>query len=210
MVHKVLDILTSGVHDAKNQLFLAESLIVQAEAKHGIPLDEVRFAIEQAASRLSRTLVAYKLRRHASGALSISMVYVADLLEEAAIVNLPHCRHLGVSFTFECAVSQSWPLDQELVLDILSNAIQNASRFAKTCVHASADIEDEDGFLLLRVEDDGPGFATPDIDHMAELGIGLSVARDLARQHESHGKHGSVQLSNGGRLGGGVFEMRLP
>lgn len=208
MEHKVLDILTSGVHDAKNQLFLAESLIVQAEAKHGIALDEVRFAIEQAASRLSRTLVAYKLRRHAGGALSISMVYVADLLEEAAIVNLPHCRHLGVSFTFECSVSQSWPLDQELVLDILSNAIQNASRFARTSVHASADIED--GFLLLRVEDDGPGFATPDIDHMAELGVGLSVARDLAHQHESHGKHGRVQLSNGGRLGGGVFEMRLP
>ncbi len=207
-MHRVLDILTSGVHDAKNQLFLAESLIVQAETEHGIQLDEVRFAIEQAASRLSRTLTAYRLRRNAGAALSISMVYVADLLEEAAIINRLHCLHLGVAFTFDCAVHQSWPLDQELVLDMLSNAVQNACRYAKSCVHASASIDQ--GFLLLRVEDDGPGFATPEIDRMAELGVGLSVAKELAHLHESHGKHGNLQLSNGGRWGGAVFEMRLP
>ena len=203
-----LDILTSGVHDAKNQLFLAESLIVQAEAEHGIKLDDARLAIEQAASRLNKTLAAYKLHRHVGASLSINMIGVADLLEEAAIMNAPYCRNRGVTFSFDCAVDQSWLLDQELVLDMLSNAIQNASRHAKTCVHASASIDQ--GFLLLRVEDDGPGFSTPDIDQMAELGIGLAVARELARQHENHGTHGNLQLFNGGHLGGAVFEVRLP
>lgn len=207
-MHHVLDILTSGVHDAKNQLFLAESLIVQAEAEHGIKLDEARFAIEQAAARLSQTLIAYKLRRHAGGSLSIGMVCVADLLEEAAIMNSSHCRYLGVAFTSQCAVDDSWLLDQELVLDMLSNAIQNASRHARACVHASAVIDQ--GFLLLRVEDDGPGFPTPDIDQMAGQGVGLFVARELARQHENHGVHGSLRLFNGGRFGGAVFEVRLP
>lgn len=207
-MHRVLEILTSGVHDAKNQLFLAESLIAQAEAAHDIKLDEVRFAIEQAASRLSRTLTAYKLRRHAGDALSISMAYVPDLLEEAAIINQPHCRHMGVNFTFDCPVHQSWLLDQVLVLDMLSNAIQNASRYAKNYVHASASIDQ--GFLLLRVEDDGPGFANPDIEQMARLGVGLSVASELAHLHENHGRHGNCQLSNGGRFGGAVLEIRLP
>jgi signal transduction histidine kinase len=207
-VHRVLDILTSGVHDAKNQLFLAESLIVQAEAEHGIKLDEARFAIEQAASRLNRTLTAYKLRRHAEGSLSIDMICVADLLEEAAIMNLPHCRNLSVALTFECAVNSSWLLDQELVLDMLSNAIQNASRHAKKCIHASASIDHD--FLLLRVEDDGPGFATQDVGQTTDFGIGLFVARELARQHENHGRHGSLHLYNGGRFGGAVFEVRLP
>lgn len=208
MSHRVLDILTSGVHDAKNQLFLAESLIVQAEAEHGIKLDEARFAIEQAAARLNQTLTAYKLRRHAGGGLSIDMVCVADLLEEAAIMNSAHCLHLGVAFTFQCLVDQSWLLDRELVLDMLSNAIQNAGRHAKTCVHASATIDQ--GFLLLRVEDDGPGFSTPDIERMAGQGVGLFVARELASQHENHGVHGNLRLSNGGRFGGAVFEVRLP
>lgn len=207
-MHRVLQILTSGVHDAKNQLFLAESLIVQAEAEHGIKLDEARFAIEQAASRLNQTLTAYKFRRHAGGRLSIDMVCVADLLEEASIMNTPHCRNLGITLSFACSVSQSWLLDQELVLDMLSNAIQNASRHAKKHVHASASTEQ--GFLLLRVEDDGPGFARADIDQMAELGVGLYVARELARQHENHGKHGNLRLLNGGHLGGAIFEIRLP
>ena len=204
----VLDILTSGVHDAKNQLFLAESLIAQAEAEHGIKLGEVRFAIEQAAARLSRAITAYKLRRHAADALSITMVYVPDLLEEAAIMNRPHCQNLNVTCTFQCSVQQSWLLDQALVLDMLANAIQNASRYAKKCVQASATIEQ--GFLLLRVEDDGPGFATPNIEQMARQGVGLSVANELAHLHEKHGKHGKIHLSNGGRLGGAVFELRLP
>lgn len=206
-MHRVLDILTSGVHDAKNQLFLAESLIIQAETEHGIKLDEVRFAIEQAASRLNRTLIAYKLQRHI-GSLSIGMACVADLLDEAAMMNAPHCLNLDVSFTFNCEVDQSWLLDRELVLDILSNAIQNASRHARKFVHASATIDQ--GYLLLRVEDDGAGFATPDIDLLARNGVGLYVARELARQHEKHGRHGSLQLFNGGRFGGAVFELRLP
>jgi signal transduction histidine kinase len=207
-VYPVLDILTSGVHDAKNQLFFAESLILQAEATHGIQLGEVRLAIEQAAARLSLTLTAYKLKRHTTDALSISMVYVPDLFEEAAIINRPHCRNMGINFSFNCQVNQAWLLDQTLILDMLSNAIQNASRYAKTCVRASAAIEQD--YLLLRVEDDGTGFAIPDIARMAELGVGLSVASELARLHENHGRHGSLTLANGGDLGGAMFEIRLP
>ncbi len=48
-MHTLLDVLASGVHDAKNQLFVAESLIAAAEAKHGIELGEARYAIEPAA-----------------------------------------------------------------------------------------------------------------------------------------------------------------
>ena len=35
-MHHLLDILASGVHDAKNQLFVAESVIAALEAEHGI------------------------------------------------------------------------------------------------------------------------------------------------------------------------------
>ena len=207
-LHRVLDILTSGVHDAKNQLFLAESLIIQAENQHGIKLDEARFAIELAASRLNRTLTAYKLRRHAGGNLSVDMISVSDLLEEAAMINAAHCRHLGKDFSVECSIVQPWLLDQELLLDMLSNAIQNAARYANKKVHASA-ITDH-GFLILRIEDDGPGFASLDFEQLTEDGVGLFVAKELARLHENHGRHGSLHLFNGGRFGGAVFEVRLP
>lgn len=206
-MHRVLDILTSGVHDAKNQLFNAESLIVKAETEHGIELTEARFAIEQAAARLSRVLAAYKLQRHV-GKLSIEMAHIDDLLEEAVLINGPHCRHAGLALETECATGCVWPLDRELVLDMISNAIQNASRFAKTTIHVSAARENHE--LLLRVEDDGTGFPDPDLDRTAEQGIGLFVARELTRLHGHDGKHGRLAIYNGGRLGGAVFEVRLP
>ncbi|PKO52447.1 MAG: hypothetical protein CVU28_10295, partial [Betaproteobacteria bacterium HGW-Betaproteobacteria-21] len=88
-MQRVLDILSSGVHDAKNQLFRAESLLVQAEAEHGITLGEARYAIELAALRLSRVLATYKLQRHVE-TLSIGMASAGELIEEVVLVNREH------------------------------------------------------------------------------------------------------------------------
>ncbi|MBR0566822.1 hypothetical protein J5J83_11930 [Azoarcus sp. L1K30] len=206
-MHTVLDLISSGVHDAKNQLFLAESLLVRAEAEHGVALDEARYAIELAAQRLSRVLAAYRFER-GIGRLSISIVPVSELLEEAALVNRRHCEHLGLTLDVDDHADELRAFDRELVLDILSNALQNASRFARARVLLSAQIED--GFLCLRVEDDGPGFAAAEMDEQSSPGIGLFVARVLALQHVREGRHGRVELRNGGILGGGVFELYLP
>ena len=206
-MHPVLDLISSGVHDAKNQLFLAESLLIQAEAKHGVALDEARFAIEAAALRLTRVLTAYRLERNI-GHLSISMVSVAELLEEAALINRRHCERLHVRLSVDDQAEGLWALDRDLVFDILSNALQNASRFARSRIDLSARIED--AFLCIRVEDDGPGFDTPDIDAVSQTGVGLFVARELALRHVRDGRHGQVELRNGGTLKGGIFELRLP
>lgn len=204
---RVLDMLSSGVHDAKNQLFIAESLIVKAETEHGIVLDQARFAIEQAASRLTRVLTAYRLQRHL-GQLSITLLGVRDLLDEAAVINGGHCRSLGLALDVDAPADLWWPLDRELSLDILSNALQNASRFARERIRLSA--TQEDGMLVLRVEDDGPGFESTDIDDMATRGLGLFVARELALLHTRNDRQGSLALYNGGCYGGAVFELRLP
>ena len=50
-MHRLLDVLASGVHDAKNQLFAAESMVAAVEAAHGVDLGEARYAIEAAAGR---------------------------------------------------------------------------------------------------------------------------------------------------------------
>lgn len=206
-MHRVLDILGSGVHDAKNQLFRAESLLVQAEAEHGIALGEARFAIELAALRLSRVLAAYKLQRHVE-TLSIGMASAGELLEEAVLVNRGHCERLGLEVSAHSTANEPWPLDRELVLDILSNALQNASRFARAQIRISA--RHDDGFLLLRVEDDGPGFEVPDIARMTRFGVGLFVAHELAALHRRHGRQGRIELHNGGELGGAILDLWLP
>lgn len=219
----LLDMLTSGVHDAKNQLFVAESLIVQAEAEHGVSLAEARYAIELAAARLARVLTAYRMQRQVGG-LAIEMVALDELIAEAGVINTAHCRHLGLALEQASEPGLWWALDREMVLDALSNAIQNAARFARRYVRVSA-VRDA-GMLSIKVEDDGPGFSTapsvtasagPAPSHDVVLpqgGIGLFVARELARLHvrddADERRHGELRLDNGGAFGGAVFELRLP
>lgn len=202
-MHQLLDILASGVHDAKNQLFVAESIIAGLEAKHGIAMSEARYAIESAANRLSRTLAAYQvLRKDATPA--VTPVIVRDLCDEVVMAQLRHLATTSIALTADCRVLDEWPLDRDLVADMLNNAIQNAGRYARSQVHLQATVDD--GWLVIRIEDDGPGFPTLPPPY----GTGLMVAHRLAALHVRKGRTGSLQLGNDASLGGARFELRLP
>ena len=202
-MQKLLDILASGIHDAKNQLFQAESTLIEAETRYGIDLGEARYAIEAAAQRLSRTLTAYRLGRH-DQALAIVPTVVCDLCDEVALAQRHHLATAQIGLEVDCQAFDEWPLDRDLLTDILNNAVQNAGRFAKTHVRLSASTDD--GGLLLRVEDDGPGYA----ELPPAGGTGLKLAETLAALHTRHGKHGRLHLDNGGPLGGARFALWLP
>jgi len=199
----LLDILASGVHDTKNQLFLAESLLSAAESAHGIDLGDARYAIESASARLNRTLAAYRLLREGAG-LAIVPTVIADLIEEIALEQKSHLNKLGISLEIDCPVVDEWALDRDLVADMLNNAVQNAARFASQRIRLSARIEDNS--LVLSVDDDGPGF-TP---LPPTTGVGLQLAARLAELHVRRDRHGSLSLSNDSPLGGARFVLRLP
>ena len=202
-MHRLLDVLASGVHDTKNQLFFAESQIAEAEARHGIDLAEARYAIEAAAKRLSRTLAAYHLLRN-DATLAVVPAVVADLCDEVVLDQQKHLAHGGIALTHSCSVRDEWPFDRDLIADVLNNAVQNAGRHARSRVRMTA--WNEGGALCFRIEDDGPGYADP----VNGRSTGLIVAERVASLHERQGRHGSMHLSNGGELGGAVFELRLP
>lgn len=202
-MQKLLDILASGIHDAKNQLFQAESTLIEAETRHGIDLGEARYAIEAAAQRLTRTLTIYHLGRD-DQALAIVPAVVCDLCDEVALAQRRHLAAAGVSLEIDCQAFDEWPLDRDLLTDILNNAVQNAGRYARNRVRLSA--ATNDGGLMLRVEDDGPGYA----ELPPSGGTGLQLADTLAGLHTRHGRHGRLQLDNGSALGGARFTLWLP
>lgn len=199
----LLDTLASGIHDAKNQLFVAESLVAASEAKHGVDLGEARYAIEAAAARLSRMLAAYRLMRH-SAQVAIVPCIVGDLCAEVGLAQRHHLAASGIELRVDCRVLDNWPLDRDLVGDMLNNAVQNAGRFARSTVLLSA-LAEADG-LLLRVEDDGPGFA----NLPPRINTGLLLADRLADLHRRRGRSGSLRLDNASALGGARFELWLP
>ena len=202
-MEKLLDILASGIHETKNQLFYAETAIAAAEATHGIDLGEARYAIERGAHRLNRTLAAYRLLRH-ERQLALIPTVVSDLCAEMALEARLHLQHHGLTLRLDCALEDAWPMDRELVEDMLSNALQNASRFARTQILLRAC--SVDGGLQLCVADDGPGFASlPPAG-----GTGLRIAHRLAELHSRGPEHGTLTLSNGGPLNGACFTLWLP
>lgn len=199
----LLDTLASGVHDAKNQLFAAEAIITRAEAEHGIGLGEARYAIEAAANRLSRALVAYRLLREGA-TLAVTPAIVGDICDEVGLTQKNHLAAKGIQLDIRCDVLDEWPLDRDLITDMLNNAVQNAGRFARSAVRLQATIADGD--LLLTVEDDGPGYASLP----PAMGTGLIVAERLAQLHTRHGRHGELRLDNSSAQGGARFALRLP
>lgn len=199
----LLDMLASGIHDAKNQLFQAETGLIAAEAQHGIDLGETRYAIEAAARRLNRMLTTCRLERQEI-ALAIVPVVIEDLLAEVQLTQQPHVTRTGLQLQVDAGEVALWPMDRELVGDMLNNAVQNAARYARRQIRLHA--REVDGGLCLHVEDDGAGYETLP----PASGTGLQLARRLAHLHQRHGRTGHLTLANDGPLGGARFTLWLP
>ena len=103
-------------------------------------------------------------------------------------------------------------VDPEQLQEALANVLDNARRFA----HHRIDVvvaELDDGQVVVRVVDDGPGLAPEDVERAFErfvtfgpgtgTGLGLPIARGIVRAHG-----GDLMWTGNGPEGG--FELRLP
>ena len=203
------DVLASGIHDAKNRLFEAQTLLAQAEREHGVSLPDARLAITGAAARLSRTLIAYRLMRDQQP-IAVTATPVVEFVEDAVMAVQGQFERQGIALAVNVRYAGEWPLDRSLAVDMLVNALQNACRHAGANVVVS--VEAGDGGLCMVVNDDGPGFADVPMSYRPEVrsGLGLFIAARIAGLHRRKGLCGSLTLLNGGPLGGALFRCVLP
>ena len=125
----------------------------------------------------------------------------------------------------ERGVAESRSLEPELVIDadpdalkqVIINLAQNALKYAPTARQRWS-AAGSDGFVVIRLEDDGPGIPREDLPHIFERfyrgaqarerstagsGLGLAIARSIV---ESHGG----RIEAGSAPGGGAsFTIRL-
>lgn len=213
-------LVASAVHDAKNHLGIA---LDQLDVLEGLHEDEptrrasagARAALTHLNARLVSVLRLYRLEQNRYP-MNIAEHLVADVLDEVRVRYAPLAESNGIALQTECADSLVAVFDENLVAGVLGDAVHNALRNAHTAVRLRA--EPENGGILLAVEDDGPGYPeqmlhapqTAPLGPGSSTGLGLRLARIVARLHERAGRPGRVELDNGGPAGGARLCLHLP
>ncbi|KAA9157192.1 sensor histidine kinase [Amycolatopsis acidicola] len=196
-VRGLAESLRSQAHEAANRLHTVVSLV-----EIGKPEEAVEFATAELE-------IAQRLTDHVVGAVS-EPVLSALLLGKAA-----EASERGAEFvlTADTALDELDIAPRDLVT-ILGNLIDNALDAAiGNAAHARPKVtvtaREEDGGLLLRVADSGPGVRDSEVFRRGWStkpqdghGLGLALVDQAVRRY-----HGTIEVANDG---GAVFTVRLP
>ncbi|BES71903.1 HAMP domain-containing sensor histidine kinase [Marinobacter nanhaiticus D15-8W] len=217
-------VMASAVHDMKNSLgMLLHSL---DELRQEIPdtvessprFNTLRYEAERVHGDLVQLLGLYRLDQDTLSA-HIEEHFLPDYLEAQIARHIPLLEGHGLIHEVICEPVSGY-FDADLLAGVINNIVNNAIRYTRSRIRISA--EENEGFLVIRVADDGSGY--PDtmleaasassqapIDFQSgSTRLGLYFAEAVARLHRDSDRVGEVRIHNGGTLGGGIFEIWLP
>lgn len=216
-------VLASAVHDMKNSLgMLLNSLDELRQDQDSTVGDSRKFnTLQYEAERMHNDLVQllgiYRLGENNLSA-HIEEHFVPDFLSEHMARHMPLLNGLGIELEVNSDDINGF-FDEDLLTGVLNNTINNALRYTKSKISLSA--TENDGYLVISVEDNGAGYpenmqhtGSPDFKSLdfntGSTSLGLFFASSVACLHSEGDRTGSIHLHNNGTLGGGVFEIWLP
>jgi K+-sensing histidine kinase KdpD len=223
------DILASTMHDTKNSLGMLyntlDALMSQCQGKE-CAFQKDHFLLQYELRRLNhnfiRMLSLYKAKK-ASFPISLDYHSVSDCLDEAIVVNEPLLTSKGIDIELQCPTDLFWSFDKELIMGILDSMLNNEYLYTKDKLMVSA--KREDGYLVIQLEDNGPGYPEYFLidsreksslagSHVSFLtgstGLGLYFSVLVVKSHISDGREGFIRTMNGGSYNGSVFSLYLP
>lgn len=218
-------VLAAAVHDMKNSLCLLiqsiESLSALIPPGDNAVSDQVA-SVHYEASRLNTNLVQIlSLYRAELDKLPITIdeCFIDDLFDDVMSSVRIYMEQKNLLVSINVQEDISWYLDRELIFMLINDVLINAMRYGTSQIQLSATTSDN--MLVITVEDDGEGYpesmlekSTQDLAgfdvSQGRTGLGLYFAKLIANAHSRDEQHGHITLSNGGSLGGSVFEVRLP
>jgi two-component system sensor histidine kinase KdpD len=217
-------LLTSISHDLRTPLAsiigAMTSLRSYGDAYDKASREELMSTIQSEAERLNRFIGnLLDMTRLESGAIQLNpeMIDASEIIGTA----LNRASKILVDHRLEIDIDPHLPmlrLDYLLFEQALFNILDNAAKYAppKSLVRISA--HRENGSVVIRVEDEGPGIPPGDLERIfdkfyrvhaqdrqrAGTGLGLAICRGFV---EAMG--GTITAGNRG-AGGGVFTIRIP
>lgn len=219
-------ILASSVHDMKNSLgMLLNSLECVMQETPAENEDQAkRFAtLQYEASRINTELIQLlSIYRMENDRLPVQVDehYLIDVLEEQVARNDMLFQTRSLTVDVDCDEDLLWYFDAELIGGVVHNVLVNGARYSKSKMKLKAEVVDDE--LIVTVADDGGGypsfmlgcpkqsFAKSVSFSEGNTHLGLYFAQETARLHSRNKRQGRIDLSNGGDLGGGVFNIYLP
>lgn len=223
------DILAASIHDIKNSLGIIHNRLDEllGDERNHFADPRQAYALQREIQRSSNTMIQllalYKMGSHQLTA-SIQEYNLEEYLTELQAENQSTCDALGFSLSHACDPDLLGYFDRDLITGVINSTLGNALRYAKSQILLEA--EEKEGFLVIRIQDDGPGYPdamlatyahgtkTADREqHSFSSGrtnLGLFFASQVAKLHETAKGQGRVQLSNSCSLGGSCFELHLP
>ena len=210
-------ILASAIHESKNQL---GSLLYQLEALKRLELGsegkKTLTKIEEGMKQLNDEWVEYLyLYRLASDGYDVNYDSHAleEFLDDQVFALKPSAMAKELSLTYKADDMLTAVFDERLMTAVVSTAVYNALRFAKSKIEINATMEDS--YLIISIEDDGKGFTANDdkVDDMlftTNTGLGLYFAELSAEAHSIEDRKGVIKKLKSERLGGAKLAIYIP
>jgi two-component system sensor histidine kinase SenX3 len=218
--------LASAAHDMKNSIGMLsgtlESLLADESAKL-LPaykqMAHMLYETRRVNDNLIQLLVLYKEEGGLSYPFDPQPQELSQFVEQVEAQNRVLLDAKGITLMSDVQADLIWIFDDHLVIGVIGHAINNAIRYTHDKIQLI--IKSSDEFLEIRIEDNGSGYPPAMLDAgiaikngvdfgTGSTGLGLYFSSEVVKMHKHRGRHGSVDLENGGSLGGGCFVLRLP
>ncbi|MCB5162766.1 sensor histidine kinase [Marinomonas algarum] len=210
-------ILASAIHESKNQV---GTLLYQLQGlKETIGSNDTNrkkvITIEESLKKLNDEWVEYLyLYRLASDGydLHVDTLLLEEFLDDQVFALQPSANAKNLALEYQCDEGLTGAFDERLMTAVVSTAVYNALRFAKSKIIISA--KKQDDFIVLSIEDDGQGFSSTKESEEAFLenntGLGLYFAELSASAHVVADNIGSLKKQKSDLLGGASLQIYLP
>ena len=227
---ELLMFLASTAHDMKNSISVLsgtlERLLVEDGAQHGsahAQMAQMLYQTRRLNDSLMQLLALYKQVGTPAYPFDVQPIEAGELAAQIVALARVLLDSRGIALDLDVDAGLIWHLDEDLVVGVVSHAVNNAVHYTRDRIRLSLRRAGE--LLEIRVEDNGLGYppllleaggaaldgASSGVDFLTNsAGLGLYFSREVARMHRHRGRAGAVRLENGGALGGGCFILNLP
>ena len=222
--------LASTAHDMKNSISVLSGTLerlldgASPQTETAYPqMAQMLYQTRRLNDNLMQLLALYKQVGQPEYPFGVQAIPMVELAEQVAALGRVLLQSRGIAFEVEVDPDLIWHLDEDLIVGVVSHAVNNAVNYTRDRIRLA--LRQEGDVLEIRVEDNGDGYPQALLDAGAEAmsgvssgvdfrtnsaGLGLYFAREVARMHRHRGRHGAVRLENGGLLGGGCFILTQP